>query len=871
MTTLIKKNKKAQTGVKINLASVKILQASYRTYLFALFSVVLMVILIWAPFGVKRTVGLFEEWSTQRHPTSALQFIITTDPSRPFSFAPFVFAQALTPNSFAGHNWFMMLLFVLKGLIVYKLILRLMPQDRFLALLTGCLFVVYPADTGLMTFRALNIHTSITFGLLAIYLLVAQWQEPKKWRRFAIVVLQFVSLGIYEVMYGIIFSAPLLLLWNEKRLFPLSRRLIRASLLWWTLPTLLALRSAAYILTGRSLYVNSQLDAGTQNDFSLEAVLNSFTKMYERHFTAWGYAFENLSRYTPYLIYSMLAGGVVALAAWQHWQRGEAVKSDINWRRSLLLIGGGLILMGISFAPYLPTPYRRETFRVFYLSSLGAALVVATLIQWASSYLKRFGKLPAAAMTGLLILIGSYNAMSQLAFFVQASDSIQRMLAGIVTLAPRVPDNTIIVFVDESVEYQDQWHMAASTGAFISAIQFLYFDDYQHARFCTIGPERPYKYCIFRSDGILHFDEGGGVTTVPYPQAVVIRTNYRGGFELLEEIPEEYIVRGPVWKDYLYKYDPHGLIDEDGPLPERVHTFFTCWPLDECLPPLPTTAPQTEVFLDFDHILPGLGWEVPSYGRSSAWTTSPLAALNLNIAPGNSYAVQFAVAYALDPELLDSLALRVNGTNIPLEKSTLESGLILYEGLIPVEAIDANPQNTKLIFATEYMLSPKDVGLGTDDRKLGVLVDWLRITALDDTVRIDFDTAVSGDGWHLPEASQVWTSSTESTLDVWVDTQQALTAEFRITYVLSDDIINSLRFSANGVPLPLTLSRDEHEAYLYRATIPLEVLSAGDSGVVHLTFNIAETANPAALGINNDARDVGVLFDWLELHPVEQP
>ncbi len=839
----------------------------FPTYVFALLSVITMVALIWAPFGLKRAVGLFEEYFTEGNPSSSVEYLVGRDPTRPFTFAPFVFAQSLTPNSFAGHNLFMMLLFVLKGMVVYKLLYRLFPQDRFLALLAGCLFVIYPADSALMTFRALNIHLSIALGLLSIYLLVAQWQEPQKWRRVPILALQFVSLGIYEVMYGIILAAPVLLLWQERRF---SRRLIRAALLWWALPTLMALRMVYFITKGGSNYVSGRLKSGTQTDFTLNTVWHSLSKMYERHVTAWGYAFDEISLSSRYTIYALMAGIVVAIVAWQHWRKGEATRSKVDWQANLLLVLAGLALMGVSFAPYLPTPYRNATFRVFYLSSLGASLALASLVHWGLSYMRRYAQLPAAVIAGVLVMLGTHNAIGQLDFFVRASDSVQRMFAGILTAAPSVPDpNSIIVFVDETLEYQDGWHLGGSTSNFFSALQFLYYDDDLRSRFCIVAPERPTSYCVFRSDELWAYDEAGGLITIPYPQVIVIRTDYHGGFELLEEIPEEYIVRDDSWADNLMYYDPHRLIEEDAPLPARAYTFFTCWPVDDCLPPVADKTPQSAIRLDFDHMLPGPGWELPVPGQTRLWTTSRLAVLNLNIAPAaTSYGIQFSIAYALDPAILDSLALRVNGTTIPLQRSDLASGEYIFDGLIPAEVIAANLQNTKLVFSTERVVSPKELGLGADIRSLGVLFDWLTIEPVADAVNIEFDAPVAGTGWYTPEASQAWTSSTTTTLDVRVATQQDLTVGFRITYALSDEIINSLQFSANGVPLPLDVRRDDAAAYLYWTVIPQAVLDASADGMLHLQFTIAATANPAALGINNDTRDLGLLFDWVRIKPL---
>lgn len=867
MTTLIEITRSQMKSGLDHLNSPKVFRTSYRAYLLVLTAIVGMVVMIWAPFGLKRTVGLFEEWLTRGASADTLRFLVNGDPTRPFTFAPFVLAQSMIPNSFAGHNLYMMLLFIVKGLIVYKLLYRLIPEDRFLALSTACLFVIYPADTGLMTFRTLNIHTAITCALLSIYWLVVQWQQPRLWRYLGIFALQIFALGIYEVVYGIIFAAPMLLLWQEKRL---SRRLIRVTAVWLMLPTVMAIRAAYYIFWRETGYVTNKIQSGTQDNFSMDTALRSLTHMYERHFTAWGYSFDKIDWSSPYLIYAFLSGLLVALVAWQQGQTGETAKSKQAWRRYLPLVIAGLVLMAIGYLPYLPTTFRNHTFRIFYLSSLGAALVLATLIRWGTGLLKQYGRIPATVIIGFLVMLASYNAIGQLAFLVKASDHVQRMMASVLTFAPAVSDDTTILFVDESLEYQDQWYLGGSDLTFFNLMQYVYSDASQNANFCSIGARPRTSYCIFRRDGIAHYGDYGLVRIIPYSQVVIIRDNFHG-FELLEEIPEEYLVPGD-WEDNLDQYDPHSRIDEDASLPARAETFFTCWPVDECLPPHPNSTPQTEVYLEFDTPMPGQGWQFFYPGISTKWTTSTIATLNLSVAPGTDYRVQIAAAWALDPTILDSLALSVNGTSIPLYRNTSVDGVgARYDGLIHAEVIASNPNNTKLILTTDHLMSSKEAGINDDLTGLGIQFDWLRMIPFDESVRLDFDTAVAGEGWHEPDGSQAWTGSPESTLNIWVNTAQALTAEFRIVYVLSDEIINSLQFSANNVVLPLELRHDEANTSIFRTTIPHEVLATGEPGMVVLKFTTAMTVNPAAMGLSDDDRDLGLLFDWLELRPATEP
>lgn len=708
------------------------LSSSHQSFGLSLIVIVIVVTFLWAPFGLKKTIGLFEEWIPLNFPTQPLHLAYTVEPTRPFAFAPFILAQSLTPSSLVGQNLLMMFIFVGKGVMVYKILRRLVPKTQLFPFLAAMLYVIYPADTGLMTFRAMNIHFAILLSLIELDLLLLEWQHPQRWHWALIWPLHVVALLTYEIIFVVIYAAPVLLVWMQKGL---SRRVVRMAAVWLSVPTILALRTAYYIGIGDAHYVTTTVDSGTQSDLTAKLVTQSLTTLYRRHVVAWFEAFDQTRLHSPYLIYALISGLVVGVLVWQHWSTDHRHHTPLGWRPALGMIIGGLMLMTISFAPYLLTPYRLTTFRVFYLSSLGAAIVLAAGLGLGLNLLRRWGQVPAAAIAGFLVVLASMNVFNQQVFLVNASASVERLLGGIIEQAPYIPrDNTVIVFVDERLNYQDEWHMASSGGALKGALRFLYFRPRQEVYMCVVKIDRPFKICTFEPDRLVYVDEQGKIRRVRYNNMLLFRQDYNGRIELLDHVPEEYME--PIPPEMTARvvpsdtYNPQALIDTDAPPPLRVYSTLRCWPIGQCLPPPPIT-PQSHIRLGFDQKLPGMGWELPYGNPSVLWSTAQKSTLYFNLTPDQAYTIRIHIEFWLADDVLQSLTLRVNEVDIPLQLSPSPETGVFFDGQIPREVIDANPDITRLLFSINRTIVPQSLGTSTDTRELGLLYDWLEINPVE--------------------------------------------------------------------------------------------------------------------------------------------
>lgn len=130
--------------------------------------------------------------------------------------------------------------------------------------------------------------------------------------------------------------------------------------------------------------------------------------------------------------------------------------------------------------------------------------------------------------------------------------------------------------------------------------------------------------------------------------------------------------------------------------------------------------------LDFDDLVPGVGWSVPERtpnGVSFLWMAAPEATVSLDpgAACAGPLAVELGVHAAVAPDILQSLAIRVNGQAIALDGHSGRDGELVLRGTVP-EVAERPRGLARLELSVNRMMQPPD-----DGRSLAVALDWLWI------------------------------------------------------------------------------------------------------------------------------------------------
>ncbi len=131
---------------------------------------------------------------------------------------------------------------------------------------------------------------------------------------------------------------------------------------------------------------------------------------------------------------------------------------------------------------------------------------------------------------------------------------------------------------------------------------------------------------------------------------------------------------------------------------------------------------------EFDNVAPGSGWhgqESTPDGQTFQWMKEA-ATLTLPLAANHDLLLRFRVRPALEPGILPSLTLAVNGRPVVLTSRPHANGDTAFEAVIPKTLLD-NPRYTQLVFRVSHTVIPNDLYGNGDTRALGLAFDWLRL------------------------------------------------------------------------------------------------------------------------------------------------
>jgi hypothetical protein len=123
------------------------------------------------------------------------------------------------------------------------------------------------------------------------------------------------------------------------------------------------------------------------------------------------------------------------------------------------------------------------------------------------------------------------------------------------------------------------------------------------------------------------------------------------------------------------------------------------------------------------------GIETNSIGTKFAWTgpgTKSVIILKLPV-PDKAVQIELCAVNVLQAKIRDSFQLFVNDTFIPTTTDRDKNCPIIYTGLIPYNIISKNPPQTRIEFTISETISPADIGLNVDSRKLGIAISWIML------------------------------------------------------------------------------------------------------------------------------------------------
>ncbi|MBI1276883.1 MAG: hypothetical protein GC179_02015 [Anaerolineaceae bacterium] len=690
----------------------------------------LLALLVWLPFGFK-TTGLIEEIGINQLSDAGYQnFFVTLDSpmsyvrTRPLQMFTFALAFALDHDSYTYYNILMMLFLFGNMVVAYWLVLQFLPGKKLLAFVTGVLYAIYPADTGLFALRTIHIHCAALAYLFAVYLLIQFIKLRSRWSYTALIgamLLLAFSLLQYQIALAAALVTPVLLLYFTRP----NRRFWIGTGLWYVAMLAVLLYS---LWANGQLTIKSYESGLLPTQFSLNDIplmLQALGMAYFRQISSWAAAFNKLAGFPLFGIYVIVGVAISAsIGGYLIWRERRTNNiQPVSRQRYELLFIGAIAWFTIGIATYLPIPsHRVQDFRIFFLAMLASAFILALVLYLLSRIFRRYSTLLFLVFTLPFIGLAYMSAFEQQQGYVNYSVQQQNILQQTIAQAPQIKPHTAILMIDQTGVLDQEY--VFFYGYYLSGLmQYLYEDSSIKSSYCLADNIPTVKSIRCSFDGsMLHMSYDikenenyyGPVLNVPTDQLLIFMIEAGGRLKLLtaEQAAQAFQITG---------YDPQARIIGQKP-PRRAATLFSCQPALSCYHVLPNTFQTTFELPENGDI--GTGWRTTETDDNAGifrWSVTPITSVNVDLSYGSDLSIDFKVLHWVEASVIDSLKLSLYGQDLPLTFEPTEDGGRIYHATIPSSFLVGQPSHAYLVFKVDK-ITPI-----SDNVSLGFALNWLRI------------------------------------------------------------------------------------------------------------------------------------------------
>jgi hypothetical protein len=402
------------------------------SWLISAVTILLVVVLLWLPFGLK-TSPTQEGWNMLRLAKAGSWYGMQGRVMVPL---PWFMANWMTPDSFVGVHLLTIFFFWSKAFIVYLILRLLRVIDHAHALFIGILFMIYPADAGLMLMRVFGYHSTIFFFLLSVLFMVLSCKYSSKLFLIPMVIAHVISSFTVEAGSVLAFFAPLLIM-----LIPECRKNRKTIILIiWYLILISSLINYAFYWTNGDGYQNMRFERGFSGNiitFLMDVILGNVKAMWFAFIISWQNAFKSLLASSRYLPYAIAITFMVVVGIW--WlNRVHRDDEDTIFSKTKTIYGlmAGVAIFFMGFFPYSVTDIRDETFRVFLYASLGSAFFWGVCLNFSSCFLRKFKSHYYLLLYSVFIFLSAVNALNLHDLYYSASLRKQRIVSSIIEQSP---------------------------------------------------------------------------------------------------------------------------------------------------------------------------------------------------------------------------------------------------------------------------------------------------------------------------------------------------------------------------------------------------------------------------------------------------
>jgi len=627
-----------------------------------------LIALLWLPFGVHMGPVL-EEWGVlglfAAHGPflfAGADSLLPTHQMRPLMTTLWGLGYMVDPNSWWFWHLELAVLLLVKGISMSAIGMYLTGSRRW-AVVAGLLFIVWPADTLQMAFRASPITLAAAATSASAALMVGALTALTVRRRVMLALLAAASLLAGSLSYELTLAfwpLPFLLIWAREG-FDETVKVVRRG--WQALAVWAGMAAACLgyivwtLLSAKLLYQTYLVSQDKHLEATLVDHLPALFNMgvLRALITGWVEAVrivtQDFRNHGYFFVVAAVIGCMVVIA------RGRSTASPGTLRK-VALIGFGCVLLG--YAPYL-LAHLNTTDRTFMFAALGGTLFFLSLLV----AIEKTSPATAAVFAIALLALGTAQQLWQFREYAALYERQREILKAIVEQAPSVSPGKSILILDESQQLHHQYMLA---DLIPYALTYLYGKDTRNIQVQVCFPQSGLSAirdealrqgtCERTPEGWLFRAAAG--TTKETPDVVM---------------PFDQIVAVRIGPDGKGVGKPAGMRD-GSVLADRYRNLLQpdAWPM-----PILEETPGESYRWDFGRrwtmqdVIRGSGFSTPEWiyspwrPTSGIWMNKPVAQLVFELGDPRSVEYQLTGALlAVDENIRASLKARVNGIEAPL-------------------------------------------------------------------------------------------------------------------------------------------------------------------------------------------------------------
>jgi len=425
---------------------------------------VVMIVLLWLPFGFQMgpileawgVLGLYAEHGVFFF--AGADSLMPQHQMRPIMTMLWGIGYAIDPNSWWAWHVELALVLLIKGVSMSSLALYLTGSRRW-AVIAGLLFIVWPADTLQMAFRAMPITFAVAMTSASTALLVAAHAAPDFGRRCLLAACASLCLiaGTLTYELTLVFSPLPFLLIYAREGFAGGRAVVRraweVSVIWLLAAGVCVAYLAWTLMTAKMLY---QTAVAPDRSHLISVFIDNLPTLFKvgvwRSLAmGWVDAARIAAHDFSTHLYFFAVGLVFCILLAVHQRQAVSSSGRVLIRTALI----GMLCVLVGYLPYMVIQWNTSD-RAFMFAALGSTMVFLALLV----FVDMFSTKVASILAVVLLVLGTAQQLWQFREYASLSGRQREIMKAMVEQAPSLAPGQTMIILDGSQQLNDTYMLA---------------------------------------------------------------------------------------------------------------------------------------------------------------------------------------------------------------------------------------------------------------------------------------------------------------------------------------------------------------------------------------------------------------------------